>query len=84
MPVTSTQTSSYLMTGILAECCNERILSDSIMEKKGGVSGHFKIVHNERKTGLHVQTQHAEHSSSICSISEYSKCINPINPALSH
>lgn len=26
----------YLMTGILAECCNERMLSDSIMEKKEG------------------------------------------------
>lgn len=28
------------MTGILAECCNDRMLSDSIMEKKGGISGY--------------------------------------------
>lgn len=27
------------MTGILAECCNECMLSDSIMEKKRGISG---------------------------------------------
>lgn len=89
MPVTFTQTSPYLKTGILAECCNERMLSGSIKEKKGGVSGHLSTLqtvlqrqNKERKTDTHVQTQHTIQAltfSTICS-----KCINPINPASSH
>lgn len=59
--LTSTQTSPYLMTGILAECCTERVLSDSNMEKKGvsvgGISGHFSIVQfNTDRTKKHRHT----------------------------
>ena len=54
----------YLMTGILAECCNDRMLSDSVMEKKGGISGYINIEKavlyrkNKRdKTGTHMQAE---------------------------
>lgn len=79
--------SPYLKTGILAECGTERTLSDSIMEKKVALED---ILEQQRQFYTERRRERGRHSvqsfvySAICSMNGYSKCINPINPALSN
>lgn len=55
----------YLMTGMLAECCSERMLSDSIVGKKGGINKGSISKKSKRETDKHsIHT----YLSSICSI----------------
>lgn len=67
---------SYLMAGILAECCNDRMLSDSIIEKKGAISGYIsteRTVCTERmremgQKHIHKQSAHSLIYSTIYSM----------------
>lgn len=75
------------MTGILVECCNERMLSDSIMEKKEGISGGLSteqaVLHRQTKE-KDTHMQYKPHFSYNIFNERVLLMANHINPALSN